>query len=665
MFSCKIKFQLILLLGLLFIFQLAKSQHSVDSLLNVLTESQSKAEILNLLAEATLEDSLEMSMKYAEQAWEQAFIENNGREQGLAQFGMGEVFALQYELDSAVNHYENALKTLKEVGDNYYVSYTLNKLGRINNIFGKYQKAIDCYFESLQYIDMDEHLDDLAHVYIDIGNAFHNLGKYHTAIKYFHKSTSILASLEDQSALSTAYNGIGLAYKLLGTFDSAIYYYNSMLDIDKKTGSLRDQAVDYENIGALYAEWKKIEQSYSFYQKALELYLVEGSNRDLSVAYNNLCKIHIAKKQYDSALYYFNSASEIEWEIGIEQFMAARYNNLGDVYYELKKYSQALSYYNKALEINQKTGERHCIALNLVNIARVKFKLGDPIEAEQYFFKGLKIAKEIKSQKLVKDILDDISDFYTEQNLYGKTMLFHQQTAQLHDSLFKKQTLQTLADIQTKYELDKKTKEISILQKDKEFQSMLVKSYRSSNYYLIGGIVLFSIILVLLYFQYRSKHHGYNKLVEKNMELIKAQKLKEQKVNNNSSRTNNLTNSSESKNQQELYEILLAYMKNERPFLESDLTVKKMAKKLQTNTHYISEVINQKFGYNFNQFINEYRVNEACKLLSNHNNNHFTIESIAQQSGFKSKSAFNNAFKSITGVTPSYYKKIASIFLSV
>ena len=122
-------------------------------------------------------------MKYAEQAWEQAVIENNEHEQGIAQFGIGEVFAWQYELDSAVNHYENALKILKEVGDKYYISYTLNNLGWINNIFGKYQKAIDYYFESLQYIDEVEHIDDLAHVYINIGNAFPSPGK----ISYGHQ----------------------------------------------------------------------------------------------------------------------------------------------------------------------------------------------------------------------------------------------------------------------------------------------------------------------------------------------------------------------------------------------------------------------------------------------------------------------------------------------
>ena len=57
MFSYKFNLLLISLLG--FLCPLVKSQHTVDSLLNVLTESESKAEILNLIAEATIEDSLE------------------------------------------------------------------------------------------------------------------------------------------------------------------------------------------------------------------------------------------------------------------------------------------------------------------------------------------------------------------------------------------------------------------------------------------------------------------------------------------------------------------------------------------------------------------------------------------------------------------------------
>ena len=79
-----------------------------------------------------------------------------------------------------------------------------------------------------------------------------------------------------------------------------------------------------------------------------------------------------------------------------------------------------------------------------------------------------------------------------------------------------------------------------------------------------------------------------------------------------------------------------------------------MALSLETNDKYLSEVINDEFGQNFNNYMNEFRVNHAIELLSSGEKRHFTIDAISKMSGFHSKSTFNSAFKRMTGVTPSY-----------
>ena len=79
-----------------------------------------------------------------------------------------------------------------------------------------------------------------------------------------------------------------------------------------------------------------------------------------------------------------------------------------------------------------------------------------------------------------------------------------------------------------------------------------------------------------------------------------------------------------------------------------------LANDLEINRNYISQVINESFNQNFSNFLNGYRIIEARKILSSINLN-FTIEAIAGMVGFKSKTAFNNAFKKYVGVTPSFY----------
>jgi len=93
-------------------------------------------------------------------------------------------------------------------------------------------------------------------------------------------------------------------------------------------------------------------------------------------------------------------------------------------------------------------------------------------------------------------------------------------------------------------------------------------------------------------------------------------------------------------------------------YLSNQLTIEELAKKLNTNRTYLSQIINENFSTNFNNFINKYRVKEAQRMLLEGNNKTFTIESIANSAGFHSKSSFNTAFKKLTGLTPSDFIRL-------
>jgi len=102
---------------------------------------------------------------------------------------------------------------------------------------------------------------------------------------------------------------------------------------------------------------------------------------------------------------------------------------------------------------------------------------------------------------------------------------------------------------------------------------------------------------------------------------------------------------------------LLTKMEKEKLFLDSSLTIHSLAHRLNSNNKYVSQLINNDLKKNFVLFVNEYRIQEAKKLLLDKSNNNLTIESIGYDAGFKSKSAFNAVFKKITNQTPSEFRK--------
>lgn len=107
----------------------------------------------------------------------------------------------------------------------------------------------------------------------------------------------------------------------------------------------------------------------------------------------------------------------------------------------------------------------------------------------------------------------------------------------------------------------------------------------------------------------------------------------------------------------ELERKLILHMKERRPHLESELNLQKLAEDLGVIPNHLSQVINQRLGMNFFEFINRYRVEEARRIMDDASGYGKKIIEIAFDSGFKSKSAFNAVFREYTGLTPSEYRK--------
>jgi AraC-like DNA-binding protein len=103
-------------------------------------------------------------------------------------------------------------------------------------------------------------------------------------------------------------------------------------------------------------------------------------------------------------------------------------------------------------------------------------------------------------------------------------------------------------------------------------------------------------------------------------------------------------------------EQLSQFMTAEKPFLDSDISLYGLAKKLSIPPHHLSQIINEKLGQNFFEFINGYRVEEAKVRLYDPQNAHLTIAAIGLDSGFNSISAFNAAFKKHAGMSPSQFR---------
>ena len=98
-------------------------------------------------------------------------------------------------------------------------------------------------------------------------------------------------------------------------------------------------------------------------------------------------------------------------------------------------------------------------------------------------------------------------------------------------------------------------------------------------------------------------------------------------------------------------------MESKNYYLNHDLTIYDLSKEMNIPHRLLSTCINQKIGVNFNEWVNNYRVEKALNLLKDPSKIHYSIEGIGEDAGFKSRSAMYTAFKKKTGYTPGHFRK--------
>lgn len=118
--------------------------------------------------------------------------------------------------------------------------------------------------------------------------------------------------------------------------------------------------------------------------------------------------------------------------------------------------------------------------------------------------------------------------------------------------------------------------------------------------------------------------------------------------------------SSEKKVSQESIDELKALMETEKPYLNPELNLADLAEMAHMNRAQLSETINSGFDMNFNDFINQYRVNAFKSMLKENRQQQLSLLGIAFECGFNSKATFNRVFKKLTQLSPTDYLKTTS-----
>lgn len=166
----------------------------------------------------------------------------------------------------------------------------------------------------------------------------------------------------------------------------------------------------------------------------------------------------------------------------------------------------------------------------------------------------------------------------------------------------------------------------------------------------------YMVIVVSLYFTFLILYYHFKFNEIKNRFQYKVERKKGETIEIESSATSHRNDDLVLDDKfQILYNRIILCFEREKPYINPDFSMQKLADLLDSNTAYISSALNRVGQRKFSQLVNEYRVNHVKMEIENDKERKFTIEYMYTQAGFSSQTTFNRVFKEFTGMTPKEY----------
>lgn len=290
---------------------------------------------------------------------------------------------------------------------------------------------------------------------------------------------------------------VGKLFKNLGQFDSAVVNMLAGIKIAEKEDDFKNKAMGYNSLGVIYKTNSDWANALKYYRLSYIECANNGFANGTAMTLNNIGTIHDAMENQDSAIFYYQKAMKIAEDNDLIGAQAVSNNNLGEVLSKQGKDAEALPYYYKTLACDSITNNKMGMCYTLFNICTSLKVIGDIKGAFDVLESVNEIRKELKSKQI--DILyyNQEANLYEEVGDFEKAYRSFQTFKSLNDSVYNSEKSAQIAEMQTKYETEKKELEIQNLSQQNQIQELAIQR---KNGLILGGVAVVFLLLILTYF---------------------------------------------------------------------------------------------------------------------------------------------------------------------
>jgi len=389
-------------------------------------------------------------------------------------------------IDSALFYGAKAIQESKRMGDSTLIAQVYSDIGAVYFRKGDFESSKDNYFAAYKIRKARKDYKGLAKINNNLANIYEKNGDYKLAMSKFLESLQYFESIQDDKNINTIKGNIGLILLKVKSYPKALKYISDVIKYQEENSLSEGLCVSCLNLGNVYLQMNDTVNALKQYQKSLKNCTLVGDKKGMASGYNNIGSIKSEQKKSKDALALYSKSKQVRDQL---------HSDLDKANYDLNV--------AKELIVAQKYEEAKSILLAV----------------EKIFYKeDLKEKLQIDYKSLI--------EVYGKLNQFDSMSLYVDKIVKLDRELLENSVLKQTAELETKYQSEKKEK--LLIQKEAETRQKNILLFGISVLALLIGLIGF-----LIYRQQKLRNRQQEeefKLKSAISEIETQNKLQEQRL---------------------------------------------------------------------------------------------------------------------------------------
>lgn len=360
-------------------------------------------------------------------------------------------------------------------------------------------------------------------IYNDLAIVHRKNGGYRAAFGYYEKVLAIAEKINDYEMISSAYHGLGTMHREIGIYDKAVSYYLKSFEISVKMQSAKNIIVSHRDIAETYLKARDLDKALIHIEKAYPLAMAQKAKypneQEPYVQLANIIKCYgeilFERGDTEGALKKYEEAIAIYRTNDLKVYIARTLMLIADVYFKKQEFSKVTETYKECLQYESQFLDADQARLHY-KIGLLNRKQNRQVEAEKEFLKSLEIAQKLDYKEVAQLTSYQLFLLYFDKHDNQKALIHLNNANALNDSLFSADKTRRTAEMELKFDTEKRENEINTLRA------------RETRFLLIVSIAAFLMIVLFLAFLVQMRGRSFSAMKMKNDEIQQQYKRLEE-----------------------------------------------------------------------------------------------------------------------------------------